>query len=73
MLARVLTVLLLPVTFAYAAADLYDYKVLATTKTSTMEKELKQVGAAGYAIMAVTVAKTAFGGKELVAILRRAE
>ena len=49
------------------------YRLLATNKTSTMEKELKQVGAAGYAIMAVTVAKTAFGGKELVAILRRAE
>ena len=49
------------------------YRLLATNKTSTMEKELKQVGAAGYAIMAVTVAKTAFGGKELVAILRRVE
>ena len=55
------------------AAQRPRYRLLATNKTSTMEKELKQVGAAGYAIMAVTVAKTAFGGKELVAILRRAE
>ena len=49
------------------------YRLLATTKTSTMEKELQQVGAAGYTIVGLTVAKTAFGGKELVAILRRAE
>jgi hypothetical protein len=49
------------------------YRLIATTRTSTMEKELKQLGAAGYAIMAVTVAKPYFGGKELVAILRRVE
>lgn len=50
-----------------------DYKLLATTKTSTLQKELLEVGAAGYEIVGMTVAKTALGGKELVAILRRAE
>ena len=49
------------------------YRLLATTKTSTLEKELQQTGAAGYEILGMTVAKTAFGGKELVAILRRIE
>jgi hypothetical protein len=49
------------------------YRLLATTKTSTMEKELQQIGAAGYAVVGLTVAKTAFGGKELVAITRRVE
>jgi len=49
------------------------YKLLATTKTSTLEKEILEAGAAGYEIMGMTVAKTALGGKELVAILRRAE
>ena len=43
----------------------------ATTKTSTLQKELLEAGAAGYEIMGMTVAKTAMGGKELVAITRR--
>lgn len=50
----------------------YDYKLLATTKTSTLEKELREVGAAGYEVLGMTVSKTAIGGKELVAITRRA-
>jgi len=49
-----------------------DYKLLATTKTSTLEKELREAGAAGYELMGMTVAKTAIGGKELVAIMRKA-
>lgn len=56
-----------------AAAAPARYKLLATSKTSTLEKELRQVGAAGYQLIGLTVAKTALGGKELVAILRRAE
>jgi hypothetical protein len=47
------------------------YRLLATTKTSTLQKELLQIGAAGYEVLGMTVGKTAFGGKELVAILRR--
>jgi hypothetical protein len=48
-----------------------QYKLLATTKTSTLQKELLEVGAAGYQMMGMTVAKTAIAGKELVAIMRR--
>ena len=51
----------------------YDYKLVATTKTSTLEKELREVGAAGYEILGMTVSKTAIGGKELVAITRKAK
>lgn len=51
----------------------YDYKLLATAKTSTLEKELREVGAAGYEILGMTVSKTAMGGKELVAITRKAK
>jgi len=47
------------------------YKLLATTKTSTLQKEMLEAGAAGYEIVGMTVAKTALGGKELVAIMRR--
>jgi hypothetical protein len=49
----------------------YEYKLLATSKTSTMQKELNEVGAAGFDFVGVTVGQTAFGGKEVVSILRR--
>lgn len=48
-----------------------DYKLLATTKTSTMQKEINQAAADGYLFCGLTVAETAFGGKELVVIMRR--
>ncbi len=50
----------------------YDYRLVATTKTSTLEKELREAGAAGYEVIGMTVSKTAMGGKELVAITRKA-
>ena len=50
---------------------LWEYKLLATRKTSTMDKELNEAGAAGYQFVGVTVGETAFGGKEVVSILRR--
>ena len=48
-----------------------EYKLLATAKTSTMQKELIETGEAGFQFVGMTVAETAFGGKELVTILRR--
>jgi len=36
-----------------------------------MQKELQHAGARGYDAVGMTLAKTALGGKELVAILRR--
>lgn len=47
------------------------YKVLATSKTSTMQRELDAMGAFGYRYMGQSVAKTAFGGKEAIVILER--
>lgn len=49
----------------------WQYKLLATKKTSTMQKELNEAGAEGYAFVGVTVGDTAIGGKEVVSILRR--
>ena len=49
----------------------YSYKLLATSKTSTMQKELQQAGNEGFKFVGVTVSKTAFGGKEVVSILRK--
>jgi hypothetical protein len=49
----------------------YEYRLLATTKTSTMEKELNEAAAGAYEIVGMTVARTQMGGKELVTIARR--
>ena len=49
----------------------YRYHVVATSKTSTMEKELRESTAAGYEFVGMTVGKTLIGGEELVCILRK--
>jgi len=49
-----------------------QYKLVATSKTSTLEKELLAAGVAGYEVVGMTVGKTALGGSELVAITLRA-
>lgn len=49
----------------------YEYKLLATSKTSTMQKELSQAGDAGFNFVGSTVGNTAFGGSEVVIITRR--
>ena len=49
----------------------YDYRLLASKKTSTMQKELAEAGEQGYEFVGMTVAKTLIGGDEVVAILRR--
>jgi hypothetical protein len=54
-----------------AAETAYEYKLLATARTSTMQKELNEAGRAGFVFCGMTVAETAFGGREVVSILRR--
>jgi hypothetical protein len=49
----------------------FEYRLLATTKTSTLQKELAEAGDQGFDFVGLTIAKTAFGGNEAVAILRR--
>ena len=50
----------------------YEYRLLATTKTSTLQKELDEIGDNGYAMVGQTVFESQFGGKEAAAILQRA-
>jgi hypothetical protein len=50
---------------------IYEYKLLATNRTSTMQKEISEAGRAGYLFCGMTVAETAFGGREVVSIMRR--
>lgn len=49
----------------------YEYKLLATSKTSTLQKELTQIGEQGFTAVGMTVGQTAMGGSELVVITRR--
>ena len=49
----------------------WEYRLLATNKTSTMQKELQDAGAAGFDYRGQTQFKSAFGGKEVVVILER--
>lgn len=49
----------------------FAYRLLATTKTSTMQKEMQEAGDAGYEYRGQTVFKSTFGGKEVIAILER--
>jgi hypothetical protein len=48
-----------------------EFKLLATSKTSTMQKELNDAGKEGFVLSGLTVGKTALGGNELVSVLRR--
>jgi len=54
-----------------ASAERSQYKLVATSRTSTLQKELLEAGRVGYQVLGMTVGKTAMGGNELVAILRR--
>src|SRR3954469_1027955 len=48
------------------------YKLLATSKTSTLEKELQEAGAEGSDYCGQTIFESAFGGKEVSVILEHA-
>jgi len=54
-----------------ASLPQYEYEPLATKKTSTMQKELSEVGDAGFEVVGMTVSETLVGGSELVTIVRR--
>ena len=53
------------------AGPRFEYRLLATSKTSTMQKELTEAGERGFEFVGLTVGKTALGGDEVVSILRR--
>lgn len=54
-----------------ATRQAWQYRLLAVSKTSTLEKELRSAAASGYELLGLTVSKTSFGGTELIAITRR--
>jgi hypothetical protein len=52
-------------------SEKYEYRLLATNRTSTLQKELQEAGQAGFQMIGMTVGKTLVGGNEVVSILRR--
>ena len=59
---------------APASAEQYKYKLLATTRTGTMQKELNEAAEGGYRLLPRTmIAKTQaiIGGAEIVVVLER--
>ena len=52
-------------------AQKYEYRLFATSKTSTLQKELQGVAAQGFRVVAMTVGATATAGGEVVVIMRR--
>jgi hypothetical protein len=54
-----------------AGAGAFDYRLLATNKTSTMQKEISQAAELGFEYRGQTVFSTAFGGREVVVIMER--
>ena len=49
----------------------YEYKLVATSKTSTLQKEMQELADQGFRALGMTVGKTAVGGNEIVVITRR--
>ena len=48
-----------------------EYDLLATQRTSTMEKELNEAARRGFIARGVSVAETAYGGNEVVVVVER--
>lgn len=49
----------------------YEYKLIATKRTSTLQKELDDIGRDGFEALAMTIGQTAIGGNEVVVITRK--
>jgi hypothetical protein len=56
---------------APAFAQSVEYKVLATSKTSTMEKEMNEAGNLGFKFVTVMGGETAGGGQEVVVVMQK--
>src|SRR5262245_53352161 len=71
MIVRVICLVLLSVSVLIGADEVFEYRVLATNKTSTMEKELNQAAGAGYRIEKAMGGGTAWGGSEVVVVMAK--
>src|SRR5688500_17269756 len=67
----VMCVVLGSVAWTVAAQEPVSYRVVATNKTSTMQKEMQEAGEAGFRFAAVMGGETSFGGKEVVVLMQK--
>src|SRR5687767_7039739 len=51
----------------------FEYQLLATNRTTTMEKEMNDAAAEGYRFMEVISGETFFGGSEALVVMIRAK
>lgn len=54
-----------------AVAQKFDYRLLATMKTSTMEKEMNRAGDDGYRFGGAMGGESAAGGKEVIVVMTK--
>ena len=54
-----------------ASTSKFEYRLLATNRTSTMQKEMQEAGDAGFAYVGQTVFESLFGGKEVASIFEK--
>ena len=54
-----------------AAEGTFEYRLLATTRTSTLEREMNEAAEEGYRFQNAMGGDTAFGGSEMVSIMMR--
>ncbi len=54
-----------------SAQEAIDYRLLATSRTSTMEKEMNEAAEAGFRVKALMGGETAFGGEEAIVVMYR--
>ena len=52
-------------------ASEFEYLLLATNKTSTMQEEMQEAAEAGYAFVGLMGGDTALGGSEVVVVMQR--
>ena len=72
-IAMMLLWMLAPAAQDVMAQERVTYKVLATSKTSTMQKEMQEAGATGHRFVAVMGGETAIGGQEVVVLMEKIE
>lgn len=70
-LALCASVMLTPLSSEAQSPARVEYRVLATNKRSTMQKEMQQAAEAGFRFGDVMGGDTAFGGSEVVVIMLR--
>lgn len=71
MIAARLSAIVVACLLTAAAHPQSTYRLLATSKTSTMQKEMQQAGDAGFHFVAGMGGETAMGGKETVVLMEK--